>query len=312
MRKSIGMLLLSVTTLCCGETATTDPLVPNDGSPLPVGSRSAFVLNQFAIREEGSAYAALAPVLNDVMRQSLLGGETMLLAELAIDTEHEGTLSLLRVEDADDPFFPANNFRPVEGDASCCEFLVDPISFDANAPKNLAAISIDGSNFESAGATAFRMPLISVSRFDGSGGELMFIGALDRVVVRGSFSEDALAPVTIDGVVRIETLAFSESGFCRTASPHCPPPLPQMTLLDFYAFNGLRLDVDLDGDGLERLIDLDGDGAFDACRDGDGTEVAAVDPAVPSTCAQSPQMRDGFTVSLQVGGVPAKIVGVAN
>jgi len=65
---------------------------------------------------------------NDQIRQGLLGGETLLLIELAgVDTPFAGndtslTAKFYGARDADDPFFPANNFDIPTGETHCCEF----------------------------------------------------------------------------------------------------------------------------------------------------------------------------------------------
>jgi hypothetical protein len=66
---------------------------------------------------------------------------------------------------------------------------------------------------------------------------------------------------------------------------------------------GLSPDVDVDGDGVERLIQ-DDDGRIVSCVDGDSSEISGRD------CWQDSRMADGFAISMYMtDGVPAIFAG---
>ncbi len=107
------------------------PAIPEGWSDLP-GEGTTFVFNNVGILDEavvdidgrcgpaGCADNELAPMgelANDQIRQSLLGGESLYVLEIAgLDPDYNGfdrsvTLKVYPARDFDDPFFPANNFR---------------------------------------------------------------------------------------------------------------------------------------------------------------------------------------------------------
>jgi hypothetical protein len=98
---------------------------------------------------------------------------------------------------------------------------------------------------------------------------------------------------SFDGIV---TTAFTLCAMSRTYLPGIGSLLDQVVAL------GKQPDIDVDGDGLETVV-ADGHGVT-ACIDGDGTMIAGAD------CVCSPRITDGYSMSLHVHGVPARIVGV--
>jgi cysteine-rich repeat protein len=63
-------------------------------------------------------------------------------------------------------------------------------------------------------------------------------------------------------------------------------------------------DQDLDGDGKEVLMDTDGDMQIDLCIDGNGTQILG------TTCVSDPRIADGYSMSVQIQAVRARIAGL--
>lgn len=102
----------------------------------------------------------------------------------------------------------------------------------------------------------------------------------------------------LGGAFRPATLAQALNPLCGAArSDDCARS--GETLLEA-ALRYAEPDLDLDGDGLER-IDLDGEGRVRACFDGDGSSVLPLAYGVPASCADDPRMADGFSISFLVG-----------
>ncbi|MFO0726155.1 MAG: hypothetical protein U1E65_20395 [Myxococcota bacterium] len=115
----------------------------------------------------------------------------------------------------------------------------------------------------------------------------------------------------IGGVLRPGQLVDAPNPYCgaNLDLPRADCGVADETLLEA-ALRAQEPDVDLDGDGLERL-ELDGQGHVLRCRDGDGTLVAPVTADVPKSCASNPKMADGFSISIAIHASPSRITGVA-
>lgn len=72
-----------------------------------------------------------------------------------------------------------------------------------------------------------------------------------------------------------------------------------------YQITPTQPDQDLDGDGKERFMDTDGDMQIDLCIDGNGTQI------VGTSCVSDPRIADGYSMSVQISAVRARIGGVA-
>ncbi|MEO1338452.1 MAG: hypothetical protein AAFV29_22610, partial [Myxococcota bacterium] len=116
----------------------------------PPGAGSSFIIDSIAIAQDDRGFDLdgmcdengcvdnflwrLGDLGNDQIRQGLLGGESLLLLELAgldepfIGRDPSLAVKIYAARDADDPFFPANNFRVPEGQSTCCEFRINPKS----------------------------------------------------------------------------------------------------------------------------------------------------------------------------------------
>jgi hypothetical protein len=327
-----------------GEGPFTGPIDGWDDFP---GAGTAFIVNQIAIAGQdrgfdideqcdGGSSSCVDNVLwqlgelgNDQIRQGLLGGESLLLIELAgLDDPYDGddrslTVKIYGARDADDPFFPANNFKVPPGRTTCCEFLINPQSITTDMPPKARArapAKIERGRLSSLQPVPIQFTLT--------------VGApphpeirLERVLISGrvpsslrEFSEGLLG-----GAVPIQTLAQTENPYCKTVSPRCTVQFTDSTLIDLVA-TLLRpepdIDLDVPGDGIECVIDTDGDGRIDRCCDGNGSglchsgamcgsgdPIEPVRPDVPSSCALSTQMADGYSVAITFTAVGAKVVG---
>jgi cysteine-rich repeat protein len=72
-----------------------------------------------------------------------------------------------------------------------------------------------------------------------------------------------------------------------------------------YQITPTQPDQDLDGDGKEILMDTDGNMQIDLCIDGNGTQI------VGTACVMDPRIADGYSMSVQISAVRARIAGVA-
>jgi hypothetical protein len=302
------------------------------------GSGSAYVLRSLSIATadrgfdlNGACTAAgcvdnglsfLGEFLNDQIRQGLLGGEALLGFELAgLDLPYTGgdpglTVKLYGLRDADDPFFPANNFRVPEGETECCQFTLLP-HFLAGLPpqaRNRAPGRVERGTLRTLAPVPFTLVLtFGVPPFP----ELRLERAL--LSARPSADLSVVEEGLLGGVLPLNNLAQLDNPYCLTVSPLCPVTLPGVsTVLDLISvLGGPQPDVDLDLDGLECVLDTDGDGRVDRCCDGGdvcsptcASAVAPVDPSDPTSCALNPAMADGYSIALDFSAVRATFVGV--
>lgn len=335
----------------CGATPVPQsmcgppPAMP-DGWDAPPGTGRVYVVSRFALaaeplvdvdgrcRDDGCAenrFGRFGPLLNDQIRQTMLGGKALIALEIAgLDADYAGfdnsvTVKLYTVVDADDPYFPANNFETPEGQTTCCEFLLRAESLSGGQARHrlpaqirrdrLVTLPVESTSVEidwgglpldtddglwPARPMAFARPQMQLNLPD-----------LDRI-------EDGV----FSGMIPPAWLATTRNPFCRVPTPNCPAAFPESASLLELATTLLGgPDVDLDGDGLDCYGDQDGDGALDVCCPrhdqpvcGMGDCVSPVgptDPARPFSCAENELMRDGYSASFTLTGVPARIVGVA-
>lgn len=296
------------------------------------GSGTTFIVNsyRFAGLERGvenNRLWRLGALLNDQMRQELLGGALLMLVEVAgVPADYRGAASsvsakLYEALDADRPFFPANNFEVPEGQTECCTFEISRRSVMGTPPQagSRAPGRIERGRLQTLVPTRLSVPfgwnwdedtphpMIQVQR--------AFVSA--HLPAELDVLEDGL----ITGAISMQALAQIPDPFCRILSPRCPVAYPDATMLDhMVALGTAQPDVDLDGDGLECLLDLDGDNIIDVCCDGAGqvgwcgstcagATIAPIDPSQPHTCTLRPEMADGYSVALEITGVRASVVG---
>ncbi len=324
------------------------PDVPDeiDGWDDVPGTGAAFIVDSIAIAQQDRGFDLdltcdgeqcidnflwrIGELGNDQIRQGLLGGESLLLLEIAgLDQPFRGrdpsvSLKIYAARDADDPFFPANNFRVPDGQSTCCEFRINPKSLTGipRVARARAPAEIERGRLRS----LLPVPVEFT----------MAVGSpphpevrLERVRVSGRVGSDLrrFSDGLLGGVIPAATLAQTTNPYCRGTGFQCPVQLSgESSLIDLVSsFLGPQPDIDLDGDGLECIIDTDGDADVDLCCDGvgalgnscpsggicPGEEVLPLSPGRPAyQCALSPQMADGYSVALTFTAVKATILGI--
>jgi hypothetical protein len=284
---------------CASSDACATPppiLAPLDteGWDDPPGTGVLFVFDSLALGGAGPFARA-----NDFLRQGLLGGETLLIVEIAgLDLPFGGddphvTVKLYGARDADEPFFPANNFRPTDADQPCCQFRLNPQSvFGGQARARLRGAIVD-------------------HRLETEPGEMEFtltVGVPPYPEVRLEQAQlSAILPSELTTIVGGELHAavpISTLSSIVTSTAN-------ISALDLMSGNA-EPDVDLDGDGLEHVERdvLATDGRIARCFDGSGARVPPFDSAAPWTCAMRPSMADGYSAAASFHGVRAEVVGI--
>lgn len=324
---------------------------PPEGWEDDHSSGQAFIVNQIAIADRGRGFDIdnqcngggggcidnylwrLGELGNDQIRQGLLGGESLLLLELAgLTSDYTGdddslTVKIYGARDADDPFFPANNFKVPSGQTSCCQFKINPQSLagiEQLQARARAPAQIERGKLSSLAPVPIQFTLtVGVPPHPEIRLERVLISGRIPVGLR-EFNEGLLG-----GAVPVNTLAQTENPYCKTVSPRCPVQFTDSTLIDLVStLLGPQPDIDLDLDGPECVIDTDGDGAIDLCCDGapgqscstgsgatscpGKIEVPSITPGVPQLrwkCALAPAIADGYSVGITFTAVRATIVG---
>lgn len=314
-----------------GACGTLLPRFPGqDDAP---GSGRAFVLSELGVAPQGvgfdlddrcrgpgdcvdNAAWQLGALLNDPMRQFILGGYLLYAIELTGKAAHSGdgalTVRFYTVSDADEPFFPANNFSPPVGEERCCEFLIDPGALIGDPPQALTRAPARAragmiQTLAPAEVSLKPPPIEGEEDFDWS---LVVLQFLNQAYLSFELRSDPerLVRGRLGGVMRTAALGRAPNPYCRTLNMLCPRQLPDSTMLDLFV-SILQPDIDLDGDGLERL-ELGANGRVARCFDGNGAEIVAPVLSPPWACALDPRMADGFSVAFEFTAVPATLVGV--
>ena len=336
-----------------GEGLVTE--APRGGGPRsiegwddPPGAGYAFIVEQIALADrdrgfdvdgectvDGCVDNVLWPIgdlANDQIRQGLLGGESLLLIEFAglDDAPYTGydesfTVKIYGAEDADEPFFAANNFTVPPGHDTCCEFRINaeslvspPAQARARAPADL-----DRGGFRSLAPVPIQFTLTV-------GQEPHPVVRLENVLLSGRIGRDigTLEKGLIGGALPATTLFNTQNPYCKSQNdPRCPGQFSDSTLLDLVvSLLGPQPDIDLDLDGAECLYDIDGDSTIDRCCDGRGlgvqcdfasnncrgTEVPPADQSNPASCAATPQIDDGYSLAIEFSAVRARVIGSGN
>lgn len=272
-----------------------------------------------------NAFAGFGEVGNDQIRQALLGGETLLLVELA-GLEHPGdlvadtafTVKFYEGVDFDDPFFPANNFQIPAGVTRCCEFLIQSESLEgahpqarARIPARLEAGAVSTLEVGDTGLWG-SLPVLSLFGVETSTaplkGSLRNAQVSFRVEVDERYNVTRVVDGLLGGVILARDLAATPSPYCKTRNNLCQSP--DGRVIDLLLAVSGRPDIDVGGDGFEAFR-TGPDGLVMECLDGDGSTIPPVDPARPSSCAESPRVDDGYSVAYTFEGVAAKVKGVS-
>lgn len=321
----------------------------------PPGSGATFVANSIRIADQGRGFDIdgscgpdgcidhmlwrLGGLMNDQIRQGMLGGEFLMglevtgLSEPFAGNEASTTLKLYTLRDADDPFFPANNFKVPAGHATCCEFEINARSLTGTPlqARSRTPARIQGSQLRTLAPLPMTVPMcLPDPAFDGEPVWAAFDFRVERSQISGRVASDlsGIDDLLWGGAVPLNTLQEMVNPYCRTVNALCPIPFPDSRMVDLVAtLLSPRPDIDLDGDGLECVIDTDGNGNVDLCCDGvgagdacpgigangcAGSVVPPVDPLRPSSCAARPEMADGYSIAFELTAVRASFVGVTN
>ncbi|MFO0724591.1 MAG: hypothetical protein U1E65_12460 [Myxococcota bacterium] len=301
-----------------------------DGWDEPPGTGNAFIIDSLAIADKDRGFDIdgrcrgpgdcvdnslyqLGQLGNDQIRQGLLGGETLLLIELAgldkpfIGNDATLTAKFYGARDADDPFFPANNFQIPAGETKCCEFKINPQSIAGIPPQSRARApaKVERGQMKSLAPVPISFTLtVGVPPHPEIRVEKVYLSA--RVPANLGVLSDGL----LGGAVPVNTLAQTENPYCKTLNNLCQRMLPNSTLIDLIA-SILQPDIDLDvpPDGLEALTG-GANGRIAECRDGNGQKVDPIDSSQPWTCALQAEIADGYSVGITFSGVAATVVGV--
>ena len=315
-----------------------------DGWEDPPGTGVAFIVDTLAVARPDQGFdldgdcddsgcidnqlSGLAGLGNDSIYAGVRGGESLLLIEIMgldennIANDPSITVNIYSARDADDPFFPANNFRVPDGQSSCCEFTINPKSLVGGNPptsRARAPATMSAGNIRSLVPVPIEFTVT--------------VGApphqevrLEQVKLSGRLASNLrkIDEGVLGGAVPLSTLAQIENPYCRTISPQCPVALGSSTLLDLVnSFGGPNPDIDLDDDGLECILDTNGDRVVDTCCDGSLTvascprngdcarEVTPLGEGRPAwQCAQHPNMADGYSIAFTFTAVAARILGI--
>lgn len=314
------------------------------------GTGQAFVVNRFAIADRDRGFDIdgicseaegcvdnrlwrLGELMNDQIRQSYLGGENLILFEIAgLPEDYRGdaasvTTKIYEARDADDPYFPANNFKIPPGHTTCCEFLIASASLAGTPPQahSRAPGRIERGRLRTLAPVPIQIPFILPYLFEGTPPYPQLRMERALLSARVPSGQEELEDGLIGATLSMNALASTPDPFCQTVSPRCPIERVGNTMADLVvSLVGPATDVDLDGDGLECTHDLDGDGRIDLCCDGVGDAIACnsngctgsavppIDPVRPHTCALAPEMADGYSIAFEFTAVPATVVGIAD
>ena len=333
--------------------------VPDDGQPIPVqqvppesdgwnavpGEGAAFIVDSFSVAQEDRGFDIdgrcdeescidnflwrLGDLGNDQIQAGLRSGESLLLVEIAgIDEPFRGrddsvTVKIYAARDADDPFFPLNNFQVPDGQSTCCEFSVNPRSLIdlGRRARAQAPARIERGRLRSLTPVPIEFTItVGVPPHP----EIK----LERVTLAGRVASDLtrINDGLLGGVIPVNALAQTDNPYCKTIGPRCDVEFGQSTLIDLVStILGARPDIDLDGDGNECVKDTDGDSVVDICCNGNplggdscpnienicpGGEVLPLTEGRPAwQCALNPEIADGYSVAFTFTAVKARIVG---
>ncbi|MEM1025884.1 MAG: hypothetical protein AAGD10_18195 [Myxococcota bacterium] len=313
-----------------------------DGFDALPGSGSAFIVDELQLAETGVGFdidgecdelgcidneiGAIGQLSNRQIGQGIRAGESLLLIELAgLEDPYQGnersmTVKVYGGSDADVPANPSNNFEPSVEGGDCCEFRVNPQSLVGTPPQAGARspAQIVRGRLESLAPVPVQ---VVITLGTPPHPELRIARTRLKAVVPADLNR--ITQGLLGGAVPIRALAGIENPYCRAGdSAMCPSTAPEgSTLADLAAvFAGVRADIDLDGDGGECLYISPATGVVETCCNAvegvcpfTGPQCAS-SVGVPTgldSCAQNPEMADGYSVGIRFTGVAANIVGVA-
>ncbi|MBI2377802.1 MAG: hypothetical protein HYV07_27620 [Deltaproteobacteria bacterium] len=303
------------------EASNCVPLPGDGGGDDAPGSGRAYILDDLAISDQQTETARntlsiFGPVFNDQLRQGILGGEVLNLFEPAgADEDFPNLDSGVEVRaypaiDADDPFFPANNFQVPMGETRCCEFKIEPSGLVANPSQPRSRVPGSITDHLLSTTAPGDLDLDGWDQLSSDSGTSADDLRIAKARIEGRVTDMEITDGVIFGALTIHDLASRDNPYCKTLNQLCPRQLPDSTYLDLITVHVLP-DVDLDGDGLETL-ETDASARIAVCYDGDRTLVPPVIAEKPWTCALRPQMADAFSITLRFSAVRASIIGTGN
>ncbi len=277
------------------DAAPTPDSAPPDASLQALGP--SLVIDDMhiaSLQEDAHALSLLGTAINPQLQSAIQGGTLLLGVELrelddpSAATDEPLTVGMYTLQDTDGD--ASDNF--VAGSPEV--FTVAAGSFTGDTPSVL---------FSDATITRRHLDATGVSALDLLGGALPF--ALQQPELSGDLVADA------DGTHVVELTGGRLVGGLPASLLALAPNIatgqcPGATMLDVIATGcgllPLQPDIDLDGDGFEKLYDTDGDGAIDRCVNGDGTEILGTD------CPSNPAIADGYRIIFVVHGLRAILV----
>lgn len=224
---------------------------------------------------------------NEAFDASIAGGELLMLFHISdwsdppSPTDPALFFDVFVGGDADMPLFPDDNFSGNE------EFFVrlDQFGLDCVPAQRAEAASIEDRTL-----TATRMDdwefVLSVN------GAMVFTNATVMIDLSDDYASATGVLAAAVTICSLDKLPF--------------PGDIEGTVLDVFAndalFSAVVPDMDLDGDGLERIV---GDGvSILQCIDGDGTIITGDD------CVCHPNIADGYSLAVELDAIGARLVGV--
>ena len=267
-----------------------------------------------------NALGLFGELMNDQIRQWLLGGETLLLVEVAgIDEPFAGddenvTVKFYGAVDAETPLFPANNFQIPQGETKCCEFKIHADSIDSAGVQARSRIRarVEGGRLRSTEPATLRLPLLATTTSSASSFSLELRLARLSLTIGANFA--SLSEGIVAGTIPVYSLHSTPSLLCNSTNLLCPSGSRPGSWLEALLTLS-QPDMDLDGDGLE-TFDTTLGGRVAVCRDGclgcsRGPRVAPLDAQRPDSCVYAAAIADGYSAAQFFHAVPATVVGVA-
>lgn len=317
MKRALSLaLLIALSTPACGKIELVYPLEapdagpdadaepPPEAGPPPMLGPSLAVddLHIATLKEAFHAFALLGGLVNEQITTSVKNGSLLVGLELRDLDDPSGqndeamTVAMIGLSDSD-------------GDASD--------NFDPNAPETFSpaplSFGMEGNPtvvFSQASIKDGLLHAESVGILMTPGLPFPFANPVLEGTLTASAEGDSIQTLEngrLTGAVSASLLGIVPNITMGTCGGQ--------TLLDVIATGcgifALQPEVDLDGDGLEKLFDVEGvdengnpakDGHIDKCVDGDGTEILGPD------CASDPRIADAYRLVFALHGVRAFVL----
>ena len=287
-----------------GADAEPPPEPPPDAEPPPMLGPSLALddLHIATLQEAFHAFALLGGLVNEQLKMSIQGGSLLIGLELrdlddpSGQNDEEMTVAMIGLSDDDGD--PSDNFDPSAPET----FSPAPLSF---AMKDNPTVLFSQASIKDGLLHAESVGILMTPGLPIPFANPVLEGTLTASA--GGDSVQTLENGRLTGAVRASLLGIVPNVTMGTCKGE--------TLLDVIATGcgifALQPEVDLDGDGLEKLFDKEGvdengnpakDGRIDTCLDGDGTEILGTD------CASDPRIADAYRLVFALHGVRALVL----